>query len=73
MAWTQEQQDARDARALVTGTLLALLGQYAQNPDKAVLIDKVDMVTDERGDHQSMARLHMRSGVKLLVIVAEDV
>lgn len=66
-------QDVQDSRALVTGTLLGMLLQHTSNPDRAVLIDRVEMVDDDQGNHQSMVRLTMRSGAKLLVIVAEDV
>lgn len=65
-------QDVQDSRALVTGTLIGLLLRHTSDSDRAVLIDKVEMVDDDQGNHQSMVRLTMRSGVKLLIIVAED-
>lgn len=66
-------QDVQDSRALVTGTLIGLLLRHTSDSDRAVLIDKVEMVDDDQGNHRSMVRLTMRSGVKLLIIVAEDV
>lgn len=66
-------RDAAESRALVTGTLLGILHEYSQKQDRPVLIDRVDMVDDPAGNHLPMVRLTMRSGVKLLLIVAEDV
>lgn len=69
---TQEQIDVQDARALVTGTLLAMLYEYSQRPDRPVRIDRVDMVDDPQGNHLPMVRLTMQSGTKLLLLVQED-
>ena len=65
--------DATDARSLVTGTLTGILMQYAENPERPVLIDKVEVVYDNQGNYLPMVRLGMRSGARLLVIIAEDV
>lgn len=70
---SQQDRDTMDARALVTGTIIGQMLQYSANPDRAVLIDNVEMVDDDQGNHLPMVRLTMRSGVKLLLIVAEDV
>lgn len=73
MALSQADVDAIESRALVTGTVLAMLYEYSKKPDRAVLIDNVEMVDDDQGNHLPMVRLTMRSGVKLLVLIAEDV
>ena len=65
--------DAEAARSLVTGTLIGMLHSYSQDPERPVRIDKVEMVDDSAGNHLPMVRLTMKSGVRLLVIIAEDV
>ncbi|MEO6156707.1 MAG: hypothetical protein ABIQ39_03655 [Ilumatobacteraceae bacterium] len=67
---TPLEADREASRQLVAGTLLGLLGQYARDPDKGVLIERVEPKTDEHGNICPWMVVHMASGTQLLVAVS---
>jgi hypothetical protein len=67
-----DAQDRRASQALVTGTLAAMLTQYAANPDKGVAIEDVQLDADERGNYRPSLTLTMSSGTVFKVLVIDD-